>query len=101
MTVPERALKTSSLRIKTGRRPDCSCPRVGSSSAQTISPFSREAILVGRPLGDFCRQTFLRESLLFHRVEFGTLLGEPRLADPCDFLLDSGLNGLTAAGENL
>ena len=43
MTVPERSLKTSSLSTRTGRSPACSLRRVGSRSAQRISPLSMRA----------------------------------------------------------
>lgn len=43
ITVPERSLKTSWLKTRTGRRPDCSCPRTGSRSAQRTSPLSIRA----------------------------------------------------------
>ena len=44
ITVPERWLKTSWLRIRTGRRPACSCPRTGFKSAHRMSPLSILAI---------------------------------------------------------
>lgn len=40
ITVPDRALKISCLRTRTGRRPDCSFPRVGFISAHRISPLT-------------------------------------------------------------
>src|SRR6266496_1465608 len=40
ITVPERSLKMSWLRMRTGRRPACSCPRAGWRSAQRISPLN-------------------------------------------------------------
>ena len=45
MTVPDRALNTSSLRTTTGRDPSCSRPRTGVKSAQTTSPLSIRAIV--------------------------------------------------------
>ncbi len=47
ITVPERSLKTSWLRISTGRRPACSRPRTGLRSAQRISPLSIRAKSLG------------------------------------------------------
>ncbi len=44
ITVPDRVLKTSWLRISTGRRPGCALPLVGFSSAQRISPLNIPAI---------------------------------------------------------
>ncbi len=44
ITVPDRSLNTSSLRTATGRRPACSWPRTGLSSAQTTSPLSIRAM---------------------------------------------------------
>src|SRR5579864_1776917 len=44
MTVPDFALKTSSLTTTTGRRPPCSWPRTGFRSAQTISPLNIRAM---------------------------------------------------------
>ena len=43
ITVQERSLNTSWLRIKTGRSPACSLPRTGFRSAQRISPLSIRA----------------------------------------------------------
>ena len=85
ITVPERSLNTSWLRIKIGRSPACSWPRTGLRSAQRISPL--------RYLGPCLtcgRETFLRQSAFFRGVEFrglfrqscarqpGQLLGERR-----------------------
>src|SRR5437762_3428929 len=47
MTVPDRSLNTSWLSTRTGRRPDCSWPRTGLSSAQRISPLSIRAMIPG------------------------------------------------------
>src|SRR5215813_716739 len=44
ITVPDRSLKISLLRIRTGRCPACSRPRVGLRSAQRISPLSMRAM---------------------------------------------------------
>ena len=40
ITVPERSLNGSWLTMTTGRRPACSWPTAGSSSAQPMSPLS-------------------------------------------------------------
>src|SRR5207244_11183217 len=45
ITVPDRALNTSSLIITTGRKPPCSWPRAGLRSAQTTSPLNNRAIV--------------------------------------------------------
>src|SRR5574341_779108 len=45
MTVPERSLNTSWLKISTGRSPACSRPLTGFRSAQRISPLNIRAIL--------------------------------------------------------
>jgi len=50
ITVPERSLKTSWLRMSTGRSPACSRPRTGLRSAQRTSPLSiRAKSLYSRP----------------------------------------------------
>lgn len=60
ITVPEWSLKTSWLKIKTGRNPDCSRPLVGLRSAHRISPLSIAAI-------DSRLQPNLLQPLLFQR----------------------------------
>jgi len=52
ITVPERSLNMSWLRIRTGRSPDCSRPTVGLSAAHRISPpqyFGHAANSSGNP----------------------------------------------------
>src|SRR5205814_6501232 len=54
ITVPERSLNTSWLRIRTGRRPACSCPRTGFSFAHRTSPrpdFPREGHVMDNGTG--------------------------------------------------
>ncbi len=43
MTVPDFWLNRSTLRMRTGLKPDCSCPIVGFRSAQRTSPLSMSA----------------------------------------------------------
>ncbi len=60
ITVPERSLKTSALRTRTGRSPDCACPRVGSKSAQRAQRTSPLKVHV--ELRALAGQAVLRES---------------------------------------
>ncbi len=69
ITVPERSLNILLLRTRTGRRPACSLPIVGSSSAQTISPLSILAILPNLPLHRSRRTHVLPQDRGIHTPE--------------------------------
>ena len=88
MTVPERSLKTSWLKISTGREPACSRPRTGFRSAQRISPLSI------RPRFQASCEALFGERLFLCRVELGALLGQPGAGYSLEFLGDRGFNGL-------
>ena len=95
MTVPERSLKTSWLKISTGRRLACSRPRTGFRSAQRISPLSIRATFPG-----FRRDPF-RRGLLFFRIELGALPGQPGAGYSLEFLGERGFDGLAPIPEAL
>src|SRR2546422_6885004 len=93
ITVPDRSLNTSWLRMSTGRSPACSRPRTGLRSAQRplLSVF-------GPSLSTRC-QPFLGQRSLLISVQLRTFARQATLRQACELLGNSGFHCLASIRE--